>query len=92
MTRIVNLVDEGQLALVPRIIPDPNLPAHQVIDPSRGTAQIFNEEGALMGTRWVWMCSYCGFQERCSEDHAHEEEARRLALLERSVEIAQASG
>jgi hypothetical protein len=82
LRRIVQLVDDGEIDLVPFIIPDPNLPLHKVITPRLGTIQIYNDDGAAMGTRTTWHCRFCSFQAHCQKEYDWLENARQVRLLE----------
>lgn len=88
LRRIVQLVDNGDLHLVPRIIPDPSLPPHEVINPLKGTIRTRDHEGVANGQRTVWMCGYCRYQSRCQSDFEKEESAKLEFLLMESKRIA----
>lgn len=69
LERIVQLVDNGELDLVPRIIPNPDLPTHLVITPSQGEIQQYEQATAqTFGTSRTWECNYCSFQSHCQDD------------------------
>lgn len=85
MERIVQLVDDGELTLVPRLIPDPSLPRHEVINPRNGEIRVRNEQGWAKGTRKVWHCNYCSHQSYCAEQYKIETEAAAMALLQESI-------
>jgi hypothetical protein len=91
LKRIVGLVDDGELDLVPFIIPDPNLPLHKVITPAKGTIQIYNDDGAAMGTRSTWHCRYCPFQVHCQNEYDRLEQARQVRLLEQMAAETEAA-
>lgn len=67
MRMILALTDEGQV--VPRMIPDPQIPDGAVItDPKKGTWQLRNEAGEVLDVGSTWHCAYCNQRSRCLED------------------------
>lgn len=75
LRRIIELVDQGDLQYVPRIIPDPSLAPHEVISPKKGTLAIKNHEGARVGVQSTWHCNYCSYQDHCHNDYEREQAA-----------------
>ena len=82
LRRIIELVDQGDLQYVPRIVPDPSLPPHEVINPSKGTIAIKNHEGVRVAVQSTWHCNYCGFQDHCQRDFDREQAAIAEAKAE----------
>lgn len=70
--RIIELVDRDGVELVPRIIPDPNMPHHEIIRPRDGSYQAKDEMGNPLNIRKTWHCNYCGYQDMCQERYAAE--------------------
>lgn len=70
MNRVIELVDEGPQGYlnVPRLIPDPELPRHEVVNPAKGTIETKDRDNRSTGLGWVWQCTYCPFQTQCTED------------------------
>lgn len=65
LERIVELTERQGPLSVPRIIPDPGLPQHLVVNPKRGVITTHNQDGEMVGTGHVWQCAYCSFQDHC---------------------------
>lgn len=51
-----------------RIIPDPKLGKHIVINPIKGILEKQDDLGKSLGTDFTWHCNYCPFQQQCVED------------------------
>lgn len=68
LERIVTLVDSHGPGAVPRMMPDPSLPQHLVVNPKRGVINLHDKDGFVVGTGHVWQCNYCSFQDHCDND------------------------
>jgi hypothetical protein len=55
--------------MVPRVIPDPELPPNAMVtDPRTGTWQVLAGEGQVVDAGKTWHCDYCDFRSQCIED------------------------
>lgn len=68
LERIVTVVDERGTDFVPRLIPDPDLKHHKVVNPYKGILAILDENDREVGTGWTWQCGYCCYQSHCAEE------------------------
>lgn len=68
LARIVETTRKRGPEAVPRVIPDPHMPAHVVTNPAKGTIKVLDEDGNTRKLGWAWNCSYCNFQDRCDRD------------------------
>lgn len=65
---IMAKVDAEGPTSVRRIIPDPSLPRHVVINPDKGLLELRDARGEAVGLGHTWHCGYCPFQTQCCED------------------------
>ena len=69
LARIAELTDASEYGWVdvPRMIPDPTLQKHIIIDPAKGILELQNPRGEPEGLGHTWHCGYCSFQSHCIE-------------------------
>jgi hypothetical protein len=69
MERIVELVDEepNGWQMVPRVIPDPWKPRHEIVDPAASQYRERNGAGWVKKLVKTWECNYCPFQSFCAD-------------------------
>lgn len=72
MERIVKITERSGPQAVPRVIPDPFLAPHRVVNPRSGELHLIDDEGNKIGRDRTWMCGFCGFQEQCARDRDAE--------------------
>lgn len=66
--RIAEIVERKGPSGVRRIIPDPSMPRHVVVQPGRGLYEILDSNDQSLGTGFTWHCNYCPYQTQCQHD------------------------
>lgn len=86
MERIVQIVDDDGVHFVPRVIPDPWKPRHEIVDPAQSEYRERNRDGWATKKVRTWECNYCPFQSHCAADLVVEKEAIERAKTEDAVQ------
>ena len=68
LERIVHVTDSRGSDYVPRLIPDPDMPHHKVVNPLKGIVAVLDDNDNEIGTGWTWQCGYCSYQSHCAEE------------------------
>lgn len=67
MEYIIDIVDSDGYEVIPRIIPDPHMPAHEVSSPRDSQYRARDGEGFAKKAGKTWHCNYCTYQSTCHE-------------------------
>jgi hypothetical protein len=86
MEYIIDTVDRDGYEVIPRIIPDPHMPNHEICNPSGGEYRVRNGDGWATGKRTTWHCDYCSMQSTCHDYYIQEEIHKAQREIDQAVE------
>lgn len=93
LDHIIDLMEQsnGDYTLVPRVIADPWMPTHEIVNPLRSQYVERTPEGLGKKLTYTWNCDYCEYQDTCHElkiKEIQEAEAKRLGEATEAVFVA----
>lgn len=86
MEKIVDRTDAEGYEVIPRIIPDPWMPPHEIVSP--GTSQYRERDRNGLAKKLVktWHCDYCEFQSTCADRIIEEQLKESIRLRDAAVD------
>lgn len=88
LDHIVNLIDQsgGDYTLIPRVIADPWMPPHEIMNPRRSQYAERDWSGKAKDLKYTWNCDYCSYQDMCHDLFIEEIKVKEAQRLEQAIE------